>query len=92
MKIGPFSGLQRMRNPASRPSDSILIAAYHPRTSITWRWLLEWTPARALGDVRRGIRFDRRNQGIAAHCDLWVLGRIQIVTQHRLEKPEDTET
>lgn len=83
MKIGPVTICEYFRSASGDKTRDWLLVAYHPRGSYTWRFVAWWRGVPRI-PVKRGLKVERRNTGIHAHCDLWVFGRIGFDTQRRL--------
>lgn len=86
MKIGNLTLFERMHANGT-PSSTVLLAAWHWKWSVTWRWHLSWT---AINSGKKGFHFMRvykGSKGINFHCGAnlpWV-GSFSLVTQPNMD-------
>jgi hypothetical protein len=75
------------------PTDSVVVAALHWRRSLTWRWLLSWSPASPI--VIGGHRYPRiygmrthrgRGFNFIAGVRIPLLGHFAIHTQPNMRR------
>ena len=93
MKIGPLKLFERMHC-NGQPSKTILIASWHWKWSITWRFHISWTP-RLEGRV--GFYFSRvykHQPGLNFHTgfNIPVLGSFSIQTQPNMSTNRTSKT
>lgn len=83
MKIGSVTIFERLRSAAGQRY-GCMIVAYHPRDSITWRFVAWWRPPHD-ATSGRGWVYRRHNCGKHVQADLQSLGLIGFDTQRRIE-------
>jgi hypothetical protein len=83
MKIGALTILSRMHCNGT-PTDGWLLAGWHPRASITWRWGLDWSPYKPYND---SFFFIKTNGGGIAGFRLPYLGNVSFSTQEFMLDP-----
>lgn len=85
MKAGAFSCFER-RNCNGTPIRSWVIAAWHWPWSITWRWVLDWTPWSDTSDPRP-VRWNiNKNGGGFIILGLPVLGSLYFAWQRNMRR------
>jgi len=77
MTIGPLKFLARMHC-NGEPLKDWLIASWHPRASLTWRWTLQWSPYRPYND---SFWYFKKNGGAAAGFRLPIIGNLSFESQ-----------
>lgn len=83
MKIGPVTIFERLRSAAGQRY-GCMIAAYHPRDSITWRFVAWWRP-RHNAASGTGWVYRQHNSGKHVQADFGFLGLVGFDTQRRIE-------